>query len=247
MPKLTLWQYEISPFSDKVRRALHFKGLSYDIREVLISETGKLKSASPTGKFPVLETGGEFIVDSTDILDYLETLTPESSLTPSNPKDAAHCVILEDWADESLYFYDLTLRSWPQNVEWLLDDLLVYEPKGLKHKLLRTLIPKFMPKATKSQGIGRKEPATVVREIKALFGAIDTLVQENSWLAGSALSRADISVRAMTFVINRAVEGRAAMDELPNLRAWEARVDKLTLPKPADNERPVKHASERMS
>jgi glutathione S-transferase len=240
MPKLTLWQYEISPFSDKVRRAAFLKDLDFEIREVLISETGKLKTVSPTGKFPVLEAGGRYIVDSTDILDYFEDLKPDPPLTPNNPRDAALAVILEDWADESLYFYDLTLRSWPQNVEWLLDDLLVYEPKGLKHKLLRKLIPRFMPKATKSQGIGRKDQAVVVQEITTLFQAVDALLEDAEWLAGGSISRADISVRAMTFVINRAVEGRAALDALPNIRKWEARVDKRTLPKPANNDRPAR-------
>lgn len=242
MPKLTLWQYEISPFADKVRRAAHYKGVTYAVREVLISETGKLKSVSPTGKFPVLQVAGDFIVDSTDIFAYLEELAPEPSLTPSNPSDAALATILEDWADESLYFYDLAIRSWPQNIEWLLDDLLKYEPKGWKHKLLRKLIPKATPKIAQRQGIGRKDHKTIVNEITVLFEAVEALLDGNDWLVSDAMSGADIAVRSMTFVMNRAVEGRAAMDVLPNLRAWEARVDKLTLPKPVIKDRPLAEA-----
>ncbi|MEM9289093.1 MAG: glutathione S-transferase family protein [Pseudomonadota bacterium] len=237
-PKLVLWQYFISPFADKVRRVLHLKGLDYDVREVKITETGRLKSVSPTGKFPVLETAGKYIVDSTDIFDYLDELVPDPGITPEDPKEAGLARIFEDWADESLYFYDLTMRSWPQNVEWLLDDLLQFEPKGWKQSLLRFLIPKGLPKATKAQGLGRKSQDIVTRDVTVLFEALESQLAESDWLASKDLSRADIAVRSMTYVINRAVEGRAALDGLPKVRAWEARVDKLTLPAPADNSRP---------
>ncbi|MEM7570199.1 MAG: glutathione S-transferase family protein [Pseudomonadota bacterium] len=234
---LLLWQYFISPFSDKVRRALHYKGLDYNVREVKITETGKLKSVSPTGKFPVLETEGRFIVDSTDILDHLDALVPERLLTPADPREAALAAIFEDWADESLYFYDLTMRSWPANIDWLLDDLFIFEKKGWKQSLLRRLIPSALPKQTRAQGLGRKAPEKLTAELKALFEGIDALVADGGWLVSSEISRADLSVRAMTYVINRAVEGRAVFDALPNLRAWEAKVDALTLPEPANNDR----------
>ncbi|MEM6683228.1 MAG: glutathione S-transferase family protein [Pseudomonadota bacterium] len=239
MTKLTLWQYDISPFSDKVRRAAFYKGLDYDVREVLISETGKLKHISPTGKFPVLETNGQYIVDSTDILAFFEELQPEPSLTPAAPRDAALATILEDWSDESLYFYDLSMRAWPQNMDWFLDDLLRHEPKGWKNWLFRKLIPSQLPKAGKQQGIGRKTQATITKDITSLFTAISALLDGKEWLVGDSLSHADLAVRSMTYVINRAIEGRAALDTLADVRAWEARVDGLTLAEPADNERPT--------
>lgn len=233
MPTMTLWQHQISPYADKVRRVMHFKGIEFAVREVMLMETPKLKSVSASGKFPVLEVAGKFIIDSTDICDFLETEHPAKPLSPEEPRDAALSCLLEDWADESLYFYDLTMRSWPQNIEWLLDDLLIHQPPGFANKMLRKMIPKRMVKNTKVQGVGRKDQSTVVRDITRLFEAVDTLIQTNKWLIGDEMSRADIAVRSMTLVINRAVEGRAALDALPKLRAWEARVDKLTLPKPA--------------
>ena len=39
----TLYQFEISPFCDKVRRILNVKGQRYTIREVKISEAGRLR------------------------------------------------------------------------------------------------------------------------------------------------------------------------------------------------------------
>ncbi|MEO0413282.1 MAG: glutathione S-transferase family protein [Pseudomonadota bacterium] len=235
---LVLWQYAISPFSDKVRRVMHLKGLSYTVREVKISETGRLKKVSPTGKFPVLETAGRFIVDSTDILDHLETLAPSPGTMPQEPREAALAVIFEDWADESLYFYDLTMRAWPQNIDWLLDDLFVAEAKGMKQSVLRFLIPKALPKTTKAQGLGRKAPEKLSAELQVLFEGLNTLVSDGGWLVSTQMSRADIAVRAMTYVINRAIEGRAILDQLPHLRAWETKVDALTLAEPANNTRP---------
>lgn len=226
---LTLYQYEISPYCDKVRRALHYKSLAYDIVEVLISQPGKHKAVSPTGKFPALVDGATTIVDSTEILKHLESLAPPS-LTPAAPRDAALAVILEDWADESLYFYDLTMRGWPQNRAAFLDDLLRHEPPGLKRRLLARVIPGALGKVARTQGLGRKSQPQVAADLAMLYDALETLLDGVDWLAGPSLSHADLSVRAMVGVIDRTVEGLASRSPRSRMMAWCARVDALTLP-----------------
>jgi glutathione S-transferase len=227
---IILYQFEISPYADKVRRAMRLKRLSWQALEVPVSNPRKYKDISPTGKFPAVVAEGRTIVDSTNILTWLDEVAPSPSLTPVDRRDAALAVLLEDWADEALYFYDLTMRNWPQNRDWFVDDLLHHEKPGVARSLLKALIPGALLKVTKAQGLGRKSEATVVADLAAQYDALDALLAGRDWLAGPALSRADLAVRVMLNVIDRSKEGRRLLDARANLRAWANRVDSAAPP-----------------
>lgn len=226
---ITLYQFEISPYADKVRRALRFKGLTFDVVEVMISKRNAHRAISPTGKFPALVHDGRTIVDSTDILRHLDRAFPTPQLAPDHPRDAALATLLEDWADESLYFYDLTMRPWPQNRTWFVEDLLAHE-KGFARGLLARAIPGAISKVAKAQGLGRKSEATVVADLAVLYDALEGWLDGVDWLAGPRLSSADIAVRVMTNVLDRTVEGKALRAARPRFDAWCRRVDSAAPP-----------------
>ena len=227
---LTLYQYELSPYADKVRRVLRLKGLAFDTVEVPVSKPGKYKAISPTGKFPALVHDGQTIADSSDIVRHLETAFPAVRVAPDDARDAALATILEDWADEALYFYDLTMRNWPQNRQWFIRDLLHFEKPGVLRTLLAKLIPGALGKVTKAQGLGRKSEATVVADLAAQYDALAAMLDGRQWLAGPRLSTADIAVRVMTNVLERAVEAKALLHARPALLAWAQRVDAAAPP-----------------
>lgn len=233
--KPILHQYQVSPFSAKVRRCLYHKGVEFEVVNYGLAGMGKIKKLNPRAKAPVLEHGGRFIPDSTDIIRHLESVYPEKPLIPSDDHEFALAHILEDWADESLYFYDLTMRSWPNNAGLLTEDLLL-EDRGLARLFFRPLIPKLIAKQASGQGIGRKDRAAVCAEVKEHFNALNSIISDQDWLVGDGLSIADIAVASMCTVLERAEEAREAMSALPDLMAWRERVDAATLPPdtPAD-------------
>ena len=222
---LTLYQFELSPYADKVRRVMRLKGIAFDAVEIPVSAAKKFRHISPTGKFPAIVADGTTIVDSTDICRWLEARFPDRRVAPDDPRDAALATILEDWADEALYFYDLTMRNWPQNRAWFIDDLLHFEKPGLTRTILAAAIPGALLKVTKAQGLGRKSEATVVADLAAQYDALAVLVADGGWLAGPRMSTADISVRVMLNVLDRAQEGKALLDARPALLDWANRVD----------------------
>ncbi|MFQ3594549.1 MAG: glutathione S-transferase family protein [Sphingomonadaceae bacterium] len=226
---ITLYQFEISPYADKVRRALRYKDLAFEVVEVLVSKRNAHKAVSPTGKFPALVHDGRTIVDSSDILRYLDRTFPKPQLAPDSPRDAALATILEDWADESLYFYDLTMRPWPQNRAWFVSDLLAHE-KGLARAVLAKAIPGAIAKVAAAQGLGRKRPDVVVSDLTALYDALDGWLDGETWLAGPRLSSADIAVRVMVNVLDRTVEGARLRAERVRLDQWCRRVDEAAPP-----------------
>src|SRR5207249_7441465 len=68
-------------------------------------------------KMPVVEIDGRRVFDSTQILRRLDQLVPEPPLFDRNADVAARQRFLEDWSDESLYWYAMALRWSDANAE----------------------------------------------------------------------------------------------------------------------------------
>lgn len=226
---IRLYQFEISPYADKVRRALRLKGIAFDVVEVPVSNPRRYRHISPTGKFPALLHPGGVIVDSTDILAWLDLHQPEPRLSPDDPSDRALATILEDWADEALYFYDLTMRCWPHNRAWFVRDLLAHAG-GVSRRLLAPLVPAAIARVARAQGLGRKSPERVTLDLARQYDALEARLAGQDWLAGPRLSNADLAVRVMVNVLERTREGAALLFARPALSAWAERVDAAAPP-----------------
>ena len=74
--RITLYGPTRIPFTEKVRRALLYKGLEFDLLEPSGPEDYRRWNPK-TGLLPVLEIDGELYPDSTDILFKLDELFPE--------------------------------------------------------------------------------------------------------------------------------------------------------------------------
>ena len=231
---ITLYQFSTSPFTDKVRRVLAYKGLDYCVHEVVRSAVpaGDYAKASPTGKFPTIDHDGHIVWDSTDIVEYLDRSFPNRPLIPSDPKAAAMVHIVEDWADESLYFYEMTMRlAWAHNLEAALDEFAVIMP-GIPREQRGPVILENVGVLTRAQGIGRKPRDQVVTDLARHFRSLDALLSANDWLACDSLSIADLAVVAQVNALLYAVEAREALEATKHLKGWMARID-LLAPKSA--------------
>jgi glutathione S-transferase len=95
----------LSPFVRKVRVALAEKGIECENVPVLPGGGADpdWKKLSPLGKIPVFEEDdGTTIPDSSVIIDYLERTRPEPALLPTDPKQRAQVLFLEEFADTAL-------------------------------------------------------------------------------------------------------------------------------------------------
>jgi glutathione S-transferase len=225
---MVLHQYQVSPFAAKVRRVCYYKKIPFETQNYGLTKLSAVKKISPSGKLPVLQLGERFVVDSTDIVACLEEQGGEP-VFPASTSQRALAHIIEDWADESLYFYDLAMRTWSHNVGLLAEDLTL-EESGIVKSIFRRLIPGAILKQAQGQGIARKSPDEVCRDVERHFDAIVALLTDGEFLVGDKLSIADISVVSMCTVLDRATEAREMMAARPALHEWRERVDALTLP-----------------
>lgn len=226
---ITLHQFESSPFCDKVRRVLQYKGLDYRVEEVAPS-TAQLRIArvNKIGKLPALEHDGKVVADSTHISRYLDERFPQPPLYPADPRERALCHVYEEWADESLYFYEVRLRfTFAANMKRWIGKVVEHEPAPVK-LLAPLLIPRHFKAILVPQGIGRKPEELVLRELDEHLQALAQLLQGRTWLCGDALSIADISVFAQLAAIRDTVEGGQAVARQPAVGTWMDRVDRAT-------------------
>ncbi len=224
---IKLYQFKTSPFTEKIRRAMNYKGIAFDVVEVeraKVSE-GKYADVSPTGKFPCIKDGDQPVWDSTDIIHHLETKGEGASLIPHDVREAALAHVIEDWADESLYFYEMTMRlAWEHNLVNALDEFAETMP-GVPKDSVKDLVLAGVGQVVQTQGVGRKPREQIVADAQRHFRALDAMLAGREWLAGDALSYADLAVIAQVNALIYAQEAKDAFDASKNIKAWMARVD----------------------
>ena len=224
---ITLYQFAASPFCDKIRRVLRYKRLPFAIHEWPLAEVGSIREKNPTGKLPILEIDGSVIGDSTDIALEVERRHPRPALLPADPAQRAQVLVLEDWADESLYFYEMTTRFGEQDFESNVGKLMAGAPKELLDAISPMLREGFKT-TTGTQGIGRKSAAQLAADVERLFGAIEDLQQATGFAVGSSLTLADIAIAVQAECIGDSTIGKRVLQSRPALVDYFKRIDALT-------------------
>lgn len=224
---ITLYQFSSSPFTEKVSRILSFKGLDYQVEEINRLKAKNYREVSPFGKFPAIDISDEPVCDSTDIAHTLEDIYPAKKLIPADKLLKAQVHIIEDWADESLYFYEMTMRvSWLHNAKNTLAKIKNTLPP-LPDWLLLKIIVKKASKIVAAQGLGRKCLPQIVNDVRRHLEAINSMLSDSQWLVGDNITLADIAVVAQLNCLLDAVEVQEMLDLFPAIVPWIARVDKV--------------------
>lgn len=226
MAEIKLYQFgpiagreSASPFCVKLR----YKRLPFEA--VNLASPAQAKKYNPRGKLPVLGYDGTLILDSSDVVRYIEQRHPEPRLYPENQRERAQALLLEDWADESLYWHVVYEN-------WLIDDQFdkftaeILEPMPAP---LRPLIKIVARRQTRrnlvGQGLGRVTP----EEHRRILGdSLDWLsdIADGSFLCGKELSVADVAVAAqVTCLVGPLTPvADAEVRKRPRLMTWYDRV-----------------------
>ena len=88
---LKLYGSSVSPNYNKVKLALLEKGIEFEEVLQLPSQDEGFLAKSPMGKIPVMEVEGQFLSESTAMLDYLEAAYPAAPLLPVDLFERAKC------------------------------------------------------------------------------------------------------------------------------------------------------------
>jgi len=224
---ITLHQFAVSPYCDKIRRVLRYKQVPFEIHEWPLAEVGSIRDKNSTGKLPFAEIDGVVIPDSTDIALEIERRHPTPALIPSDPAQRALVLALEDWADESLYFYEMTTRFGDADFDANVPKLMGGAPQDMIDAM-SPMLREMFKQTTSTQGVGRKSAEQLATDIERLFGAIEDLQRATGFVVGKSLSLADIAICCQAECIGDSTVGRQVLAKHPALAAYFKRIDELT-------------------
>jgi len=228
MAMIRLHQWEMSPFCTKVRRSLRHKGLAFEVENYNGLKARHAVKLTPVGTLPVLEYDGERIVDSAAIAAFLDRKHPDPPLYPRDPEERARARFWEDWAGESLYFFEVHFRMLdPVALEKALDLITEGRP-SYERALLKVIFKRRYPAKLKSQGLGRLTSDEVDRKFFGHLDDLEAILAKHAWLVGAAPSVADISVGSQLDEMVRTSRHADRILGYPKIRAWLAALDGAT-------------------
>ncbi len=209
---------------------LALKGLDWrpvNYNGLLARKAAKL---SPVGKLPVLDYEGERVQDSSRIAIFLEARRPKPSLFPKETRDRASAHFWEDWADESLYWYEVYFRfTYPEALQKSVDLLCEGRP-AYERPLFKWIGAGALKRALKAQGLGRMQRVRIEADFAVHLEALEHVLEGRTWLVGSEPSIADLAVSAQLDEIVRTSHMKNKVLSYPNLAAWLRRSQPEALP-----------------
>jgi glutathione S-transferase len=224
MTSAVVYGFRGSPFVEKVVAGLSIKGIPWKFQET--ATPGDMARCSPiTRKMPAIRIGDETLYDSTLILRRLEWLQPTPALWSDDPQIAAQQRLLEDWCDESIYWYIMAMRWQPANAAGAINQITSGMSEPLAYVLGKILARK-MTKATQEQGLGRLPEAVLNAELKQILADLSAMLGNSPYFLSDEIGAADLAVYGQlgfglsgtTPAFTLAVEGHA------NLLAFHDRV-----------------------
>lgn len=113
---ITLYQFPISHYCEKVRWVLDYKGLDWSCRNLLVGPHIPLtRKLSGETTVPILQHNKKIVRDSSKIISYLDENFPEKSLTPTEDNLKQETLEWERYLDEEVgvhlrrYVYSIIL------------------------------------------------------------------------------------------------------------------------------------------
>ena len=226
-----LFGARLSPFVEKVARAMDLKGLRFELVPPR-SPTDFKKWNPTTAKMPVLEIDGERHFDSTRILRKLDALVPEPALFSGDAATAARQRFLEDWADESLYWYVMGLRWNPVNAAATAAQVAATLPAFIR-PIARVLLPRQIGGQAAAQGLQRLPLAMLLEELEHRLDELVLWLNDDSFFFAGQVSAADLALfgQFSTLVSGPTPQGEALFRARPPLVQWYERVNAATQPR----------------
>ncbi len=199
---IKLYDWGPSPFCLKVRAILDYKGVPYKRISVLGKRTVEVYRRGGIGKVPAIDIDGRFLADSTNIAHELERLFPEPRIIPTDPAEAALCHVLDDWADEALYFIGLYYQ-WMDPKGAAMVSTAFPGPVG---KLVLPLYRHRLHAQIKGQGTGRKPPSMIRADLLRELDTVEGLLSGKAFLLGAKPALCDFSLMAQLVYMSRPPE-----------------------------------------
>jgi glutathione S-transferase len=187
-----------SPYVRAVLLVLEEKGADYHLAAL---QLGTLKqephlSRHPFGRIPAFEHDGWMLYETQAILRYVDTILPEPRLQPADPRDGAR------------------MNQVMGTTDWY-----VMPQVSRTITLNRVVAPRF------GRPVHEEAVKEAIPDARHCIGELARLLDGHDWMAGAALSLADLQLAPPLSMLALAPEGAEILAAHPNLKGWLARME----------------------
>jgi glutathione S-transferase len=218
---LELYNFPASTCSQKVRICLHEKNLEWvdHILEARQSEhlTPAYLKLNPNGVVPTLVHDGEPVIESTVIVEYLDDIFPEPTLSPDTPLKIAR---MRSWLS---FFEEVPTPAvrYPSFQNVLINPFKEINPEQFENAARRRPLRNEFYQRMGQEGFSDHEMNKALNDIKLTAERIENALSDGRpWIMGEQFTLADICV-IPTF--DRMEDLRYQYlweDNHPNLTTW---------------------------
>lgn len=224
---MQLYHNPISSCSQKVRMAIHEKGLTAEYELVDLQKGAQFDQEymklNPNAVVPTLIDKGNVLIESTLINEYLDDEYPEISLKPASAAARHQMRLFCKKIDDSLHpacgiiTYSIGMRPG-----------LLARPKEELDAMVAK-IPSAARRATRQavidQGVAAPQFKEAMLTHRTLFDLADSMLDENEWLTGSTFSLADCALMPYVVRIDH-LNQSAEISSRANLTRWYEAIQK---------------------
>ncbi len=194
-----LYQFPISHYCEKARWALDYKGVAYQQCNLLPGlHARKLRRWVAGSSVPVLAMNGEYVQDSTAIIDFLDRQISTRQLTPADSAGRAQALQWERFAADHIgdplrvYFYHYLLQN-PRSVI----DRFTQGGPWYGRLFYSLAFPRVRNLIRTGYGVSQQSADAARQRMEAAFTRLEEQLHSNDYLLDGAFTRADLSVGAL--------------------------------------------------
>jgi glutathione S-transferase len=212
MGEINLYQYPISPFTEKVRRVLTYKHLNWNPIDCHYEDKTNLLAVTKGAwtRVPVLEWDGEVVYNSADIIKWLDRKMPANRVIPDDARGLIE--IVDHWADNTFFMAVLFLT---------IPDLL----EGVGDAKLTANREKLIGMTTAQM---RERHAPMKEQLAAHLRMIDDQLAGKDFFLGKRFTMADASLYHPLFFLALIPSNFAMVNDYNNVSRWYERIRDLS-------------------
>ena len=215
MPDIILHHFNTSPYAEKIRLILGYKGLAW--KSVLVPNImPKPLYTALTGGYrrvPVMQIGADVYCDTALIAAEIERRFPARPITPTGAANCSQPLI--HWHDNYL-FWKVARYVVARNADSISDDFLRDRAKMMRWDVT--------PEANRAKALA--EAPYILSQLHIALGWLDEVLAATGYVTGNALSYNDFAlIPSVWFLTTRVSDGSAMIQSrFPRLAEWLKRV-----------------------
>ncbi len=216
---LHLYHADISNCSMRVRITLEEKGLKWISHHLDLAKkenvTPEYFGIHPKGLVPTLVHDGVVIVESTDIIEYLDDKYPSPPLRPASTSARAQ---VKQWLDTATNFHVSAVKTYIYGRK-MGTRLRKSEEEAANYRALQRdpELLAFHGKVASATGLTADEISAAEQRLRVSFDKAESALDKHKWLVGEQFTLADIAWAPLHFTL---IGAGFPFQEYPHVSAW---------------------------